>query len=356
MFQKIKLWLASKKQREVELSPYNEQWPEQFQEEAKHIQAILGNKSESIHFIGSTAIPSMWAKPIIDILAVVRDLSDVDKFNAVFEKAGYHCMGEYGISGRRFYFKGTPKQHRVHIHLFALGHPDIERHLNFRDYLLQHPEVALGYANIKRALSKQFYRNVLRYVQAKDSFIRYIDYKTGHAKSDQLIAQDDIILEDYDPAWPKLAAAEIEAITHTTNLPYVRIEHCGSTAVKQLKAKPIIDIFIALESIETTGAWIKPLEALGYVYWEDNPDKLHHRFFKGMPPYGLQRTHHVHIMPRGQDFSDRVLFRDILRRDKKLREEYEQLKCTLQNQYSQDRERYTQAKAQFIRDCLDLNK
>lgn len=356
MFQKIKSWLASKKRRKVEFSSYNEQWPEQFPEEEKHIQAVLGSNIESIHFIGSTAIPNMWAKPIIDILVVVRDLSAVDNFNAAFQKVGYHCMGEYGISGRRFYFKGTLQQHRVHIHLFAVGHPDIERHIAFRDYLLQHPEVALGYAYIKRALSKQFYQDILRYVQAKDSFIRYVDYQTGHAKSDQLRAQDNIVLEDSDPAWPKLAAAEIEAITQTVNLPYVRIEHCGSTAVKSLKAKPIIDIFIALELIEMAEAWIKPLETLGYVYWQDNPDKLHHRFFKGMPPYGLQRTHHVHIIPMGPDFLGRVIFREILRRDRKLRKQYEQLKGALQNQYSQDREEYTQAKAQFIRDCLYLNK
>lgn len=342
---------VSEMQRKVVLFPYDPAWPQQFAAEASTIKTILGEKCDSIHHIGSTAIPTMLAKPTIDILVVVKNLA-VDGLNPLFEKNGYHCMGEYGIPGRRYYWKGSSVQHDYHIHLFERNDPEIARHVAFRDYLRQHTESALGYANIKYYLQAQFPEDISAYVQGKDSFVRYIDYQTGHLKADQLNAVDSIVLEDHNPKWDKWADAEIAAITRTVGLPYERIEHLGSTAVKNLKAKPIIDIFIALKFVETASQWIKPLEALGYVYWYDNPNPLHHRFFKGMPPYGVKRTHHVHVMSAGKDFDRRVAFRDILRYNPAVAKRYEYLKSQLSTQYGADREGYTDAKAAFIKEIL----
>lgn len=87
---------------------------------------------------------------------------------------------------------------------------------------------------------------------------------------------------------------------------------------------------------------------MGYDYWADNPEKAHYRFFKGMPPFGLGRTHHLHILPIGEDFKRRVAFRDLLRSDANIREEYQQLKLRLAAEHPEDREAYTEAKKAFI--------
>lgn len=342
----------SEKMRQVELVPYDPNWPMQFEQEAEKLKAILGSNAEAVHHIGSTAIPGIYAKPVIDILVVVKTLNKVDALNPEFESLGYACMGEYGIQGRRYYWKSQTKRTH-HVHLFEKGHSEIKRHLAFRDYMRAHPDAAQGYSWVKRCLAAEFPTDIVAYVNGKESFVRAIDYFAGVPKPDQLLAQDDIVLLPYDADWPKLATAEINAIKQTIHLPYVAIEHVGSTAIEGLSAKPIIDIFIALESMEKSDRWIAPLKALGYVDWPDNPDKTHDRYFKGMPPFGLQRTHHVHIMAVGDDFQKRIAFRNLLRQNALLRQHYEKLKQDLATQYPDDREGYTNAKARFIQLALE---
>ncbi len=343
---------SSEKIRQVKLLPYDKNWVTQFEEERRAVEKILGANCIQIHHIGSTSIPEIDAKPIIDILPVVSNLSQVDQHNRAFEHLGYECMGEYGIPGRRFYWKSKEKRSH-HIHLFEAGNSEIERHLAFRDYLHQNSEVARAYSQIKRDLAVEFATDIVSYVEGKSSFVRYIDYMTGHAQSDQLSATDEIVLQSYDLSWQKLANAEMSSIKHIINLPFSKIEHLGSTAIEGMIASPIIDIFISVSSIEEAGAWIKPLENLGYVFWSDNPDKSHLRFFKGMPPFGTRRTHHVHIMEAGRDFENYVKFHDILNKSPADRQAYIKLKQDLAKKYTNDRERYTEDKAKFIRRILN---
>lgn len=164
-----------------------------------------------------------------------------------------------------------------------------------------HKDYAQAYSVIKCCLAEVFTYDIENYVNAKNSFVQMIDYLTGTARDKQLQAKDSIIIQPYNAAWPKLAKAEIQAIkTITKGLPYVAIEHRGSTAVPELSSKPIIDIFINLKSIAELESWVAPLESLGYVYWKEHPDKEHLRFIKGMPPYGEARTHHIHIVDSKQ--------------------------------------------------------
>ncbi len=337
--------------RVIELAPYQESWVSDFVAEAQKIQDVLQENCDAIHHIGSTAIPGIYAKPVIDILVTVDDLAAVGKLNSQFSALGYECLGELGIQGRCFYRKGKPGRTH-HIHLFQKNNPQIERHIAFRDYLQQHPNETRAYSWIKRCLAEQFRNDIDAYVNGKDSFIRAIDYRTGHARLDQLQAKDNIMLEPYNPNWQKLAVAEINAIQQVVSLPFVAIEHLGSTAVEGLCAKPIIDIFITLENLDNINQWAAALKALGYVDWPENPNKIHLRFFKGMPPFGVQRTHHVHIMPMDDEFKQRVAFRDLLRQQPALRAEYQALKKALASQHADDREAYTNAKAQFIKQHL----
>jgi GrpB-like predicted nucleotidyltransferase (UPF0157 family) len=218
----------SEKIRFVELIAHDPEWSKLFADEANVIKAILKENCVQVHHIGSTAIPNIYAKPIIDILPVVKDIHLVDLLNSEFEKLGYTCMGEYGIPGRRFYWKSKTKRTH-HIHLFEQGSPEILRHVAFKDFMLVHPDYAQAYSLIKRCLAEVFSDDIENYVNGKSSFVQMMDYKTGMAKPAQLAAEDHIIIQPYSSAWPKLAAAEIKTIKEITHeLPYVSIEHVGS--------------------------------------------------------------------------------------------------------------------------------
>lgn len=341
------------KPRQVVLVPYDKQWPLLFAQEEQQLAAILKQRCLAIHHIGSTAIPQIHAKPIIDILPVVDDIEKIDALNPHFEALGYTCMGEYGIKGRRFFWKS--KSQRSHnIHIFSQNSPEIARHLAFRDFLINNPVYAQAYSLIKQSLAAVFVDDIENYVNGKASFIQYIDYKTGQCSQEQLDADDHIVISAYNPAWPLLAKAEIDTITESSKaLDFVVIEHIGSTAVPELSSKPIIDLFITIQSLDQAPQWIELLETLGYVFWPENPDKTHLRFFKGMPPFGKGRTHHIHLMEAStSSMEHRLLFRDILRLDGQIRRDYEKLKQQLANEHSGDREYYTDAKSLFITQVL----
>ncbi|MDI1351819.1 MAG: GrpB family protein [bacterium] len=347
---------AQEKIKHVELTPPNLEWPRLFNESANEIKNILGENCIAIHHIGSTAISNIYAKPIVDILLVVKEIKLVDSLNSKFEALGYVCMGEYGISGRRFYWKS--KDTRTHnIHLFEEGSSEILRHVSFRDFMRNHEDYAKAYSVLKCCLAEVFTEDIENYVNGKSSFVQQIDYQTGTAREKQLNAQDNIVIQPYNPAWPKLAIAEIKAIKTIANQDsIVSIDHIGSTAVPELSSKPIIDIFISITSLNNVAHWISSLQSLGYIYWEENPDKTHLRFFKGMPPFGEGRTHHVHIVEaNNHTVEHRLLFRDILRRDKRARLDYESLKRRLAQSDNNDREAYTDNKLDFITSLLRAN-
>jgi len=161
---------------------------------------------------------------------------------------------------------------------------------------------------------------------------------------------DDIEIVDYDPGWPK--EFEAEALRLWDVLPkelLLGIEHIGSTAIPGLSAKPIIDIAIAVPSLEEARATIvEPLEALGYSYWRANPQRDRMFFVKGLPPSSPKRTHHVHVTELSGEVWTRHLFRDYLRTHTDEAQRYADLKYDLARRYRLDREGYTAAKTEYI--------
>ena len=164
--------------RKIEVTPHNPKWQEEFLDESKQITLALGDNVIRIHHIGSTSIPTIYAKPIIDMLVEVKDINQVDQFNSAMEGLNYEIMGEYGIPGRRYFYKlnglGIRK---YHIHIFKSCSSEIKRHLAFRDYLIYHPEEARKYSELKRKLAKRYPYNIEKYMNGKDSFIKEIDRK-----------------------------------------------------------------------------------------------------------------------------------------------------------------------------------
>ncbi|MFT4416643.1 GrpB family protein [Fredinandcohnia humi] len=162
--------------RKVEVCSYNEKWAVLFAEEAKKLNLIFGNEIVAIHHIGSTSVPGLKAKPIIDIMPVVKDITYADKYNEEMQEIGYEPRGENGIPGRRYYQKGGDNRSH-HVHMYQVGSDEIERHLAFRDYLKQHPNVMMSYGELKDRLAKQFPYDIDSYITGKDRLVKEIEAK-----------------------------------------------------------------------------------------------------------------------------------------------------------------------------------
>lgn len=151
--------------------PYDSLWAKSFTAEAEELRALLGDSLIAIHHVGSTAVSGMSAKPIVDVLVVVRDLHAVDGLNEEFRRRGYLPRGENGIPGRCYLIKGTREIRSHHIHIFTPGHPEIERLLAVRDYLRQHLSEQAAYSAFKDDLARRFPTDRDRYVQGKELYM-----------------------------------------------------------------------------------------------------------------------------------------------------------------------------------------
>ena len=177
-------------QREVRIVAYEPAWPERFREEASSIASVFGGELVSLHHIGSTSIPGMSAKPIIDIMPVVRDISKVEAFNEGMIERGYTPMGEYGIAGRRYFVKG-PDVRTHHVHSYQPDNPEVKWHLDFRDYLIAHEDEARQYAELKTGLAERYRYDMETYTQGKAAFIKGVLAKAHvwRLRSDAQITQ-----------------------------------------------------------------------------------------------------------------------------------------------------------------------
>lgn len=160
-----------------------------------------------------------------------------------------------------------------------------------------------------------------------------------------------VIVVPYNGSWPSKFECEKQALSHVL-APWLAgpIEHVGSTAVPGLAAKPVIDIMVAVESLDASRPAIPAAESLGYIYWPYKANIMHW-FCK---PSDAHRTHHLHLVPFGSRlWQVRLAFRDALRADARLAQEYAQLKLSLASKYRDDREAYTQSKSGFVHQVLE---
>jgi GrpB-like predicted nucleotidyltransferase (UPF0157 family) len=173
--------------RKVEVVSHNPKWQEAFEVESKCVANALGENVVAIHHIGSTAIPSIYAKPIIDLLVEVKDIVKVDGQSSSMELLGYEVMGEFGISGRRYFRKDNQEGVRTHhIHTFKVSSAQVKRHLAFRDYMIAHPENAQRYSELKRRLARECPTNIDGYMDGKDEFIKEMDTKAAQWRTLQI--------------------------------------------------------------------------------------------------------------------------------------------------------------------------
>jgi GrpB-like predicted nucleotidyltransferase (UPF0157 family) len=138
----------------VEIVPYSAAWRESAQREIDQLTYALGPVLYAVHHIGSTAVPGLAAKPILDFMLVATEISLMDDALPILERLGYRGWGELGITGRRYFTRDTGVGTRVaQLHCFSQGSPHIERHLAFRDYLRAHHDIAFAYQSEKQRCS-----------------------------------------------------------------------------------------------------------------------------------------------------------------------------------------------------------
>lgn len=160
----------------VRVVAYDKNWVRLFQQEAEQLRRIFAEELIEVYHIGSTSVPELHAKPIIDIMPVVRSIDGVDVHNSGMELIGYECMGEFGIPGRRYFRKGGDERTH-HVHVFENNDRNVLRHLAFRDYLRSHRDDATKYASLKRDLVQKFPYDIRAYMDGKDALVKDIEKK-----------------------------------------------------------------------------------------------------------------------------------------------------------------------------------
>jgi GrpB-like predicted nucleotidyltransferase (UPF0157 family) len=156
----------------IRIADYDARWPELFRREAERIAGALGRRALRIEHAGSTAVPGLAAKPVIDILLVVADSADEDAYAPALERAGYALrIREAGWHEHRM-FKGPETE--TNLHVFSRGCSEIERVLCFRDWLRSNPADRELYASAKLALGRKEWKYVQNYADAKTAVIEEI--------------------------------------------------------------------------------------------------------------------------------------------------------------------------------------
>jgi GrpB-like predicted nucleotidyltransferase (UPF0157 family)/GNAT superfamily N-acetyltransferase len=161
----------------IEIATYNPRWLDLFQDESNRIKNILGDHLKQIYHIGSTAIPNMPAKPVIDMILVCDNLDEISSIEKKLGELQYFNLSRQIIPHKSFFIRRHAATISFHLHIHETGSPQIKRHVNFRDYVIQHPEDAKAYATLKINLAKQFANDRNNYVFGKDKLVQEIDAK-----------------------------------------------------------------------------------------------------------------------------------------------------------------------------------
>lgn len=163
----------------VTVVEYRPEWRTMFEDEKRILQAALGDIPAQIEHIGSTAVAGLAAKPIIDLLVGLKDFSLADNVIPQIEALGYEYIQKYEavMPFRRFLIKEQGGVRTHQIHMVGIGGEFWERHILFRDYLRQNPDVAGQYASLKKELAGREWEDVNEYADAKTDFIREIEDK-----------------------------------------------------------------------------------------------------------------------------------------------------------------------------------
>ncbi|MFX3635579.1 MAG: GrpB family protein [Candidatus Pristimantibacillus sp.] len=142
--------------RKWELATWTTEWKQRYENEAEILKEIFQFEMLEIHHVGSTSVPSIgYAKPIIDILIIITDIEKVSLYNEQMITAGYKVRGENGIPNRRYFTKGDyPRTH--HVHIYQYRDAKITTYLDFKTFLIEHPQKAEMYGQLKLSILESY--------------------------------------------------------------------------------------------------------------------------------------------------------------------------------------------------------
>jgi GrpB-like predicted nucleotidyltransferase (UPF0157 family) len=161
--------IGGREKREVVIADYDSSWPSRFQHERERILRALGAAALRVEHIGSTAVPGLAAKPVIDVLVTVNDPDDEATLQSAFESAGYELRVRE--PGHRMF---RTSRRDVHVHIWADADPEVDRYLAFRDRLRRSLEDRAVYEQLKRELATREWSDINEYADAKSNLIAAI--------------------------------------------------------------------------------------------------------------------------------------------------------------------------------------
>lgn len=164
----------------VEVVAYDPAWSLRFEEVREHLFSILSGQDVRVEHVGSTSVPGLAAKPILDIDIVLQKETNFEEVKALLEANGYHHTGDLGITGREvFKYRDKPELMRHNLYVIAEGADELKRHLTFRDWLRNHPQDREAYAQVKMTAAQQFPNDIDAYIDAKSDIIFEIYIRCG---------------------------------------------------------------------------------------------------------------------------------------------------------------------------------
>jgi GrpB-like predicted nucleotidyltransferase (UPF0157 family)/ribosomal protein S18 acetylase RimI-like enzyme len=157
-------------------SDYSPDWPAQFAAEARRLRSLLGDEVVDIQHIGSTSVPGLAAKPVIDVMGLVRSIAILEQRTALLQQSGYRAWGEFGLPGRRYFTNDDQDGARTHnLHFYQAGDPETERHLAFCAYLRSDPTARAEYELVKRGVYAAHPADIAAYNDGKSEWIKRVE-------------------------------------------------------------------------------------------------------------------------------------------------------------------------------------
>lgn len=173
----------------IEIAAYDPAWPAAFEREARRLRDALGAVAVRIDHVGSTSVPGLAAKPIIDIQISVRRIEPMAPYRAPLEALGYTYLLDTDLPDYPCFYRPASHPRTHHVHVCEAGSLHEQRHLAFRDYLRAHPETAAEYAALKRGLAPQFDAEVPAereaYCEGKSAFIETVQHRALQHETDE---------------------------------------------------------------------------------------------------------------------------------------------------------------------------
>jgi GrpB-like predicted nucleotidyltransferase (UPF0157 family) len=334
----------------VELADYDSAWPDLYERERARILAAL--PGAELEHVGSTSVPGLCAKPVIDMMLVVDRAATESSYVPALEAAGYRVTIREDDWHDHRILKGPDTN--VNLHVFSRGCAQVRRHRMFRDWLRGNSGDRELYARAKRELASGEWERVQDYAAAKGEVVleilerAYLEWRLPSEDvefvSETVPRDAPVVLEDYDPRWPRWYAEQEARIRAALGDVVVRVEHVGSTSIPGLAAKPVIDVLLVVPDSSDEDAYVPALVEAGYYLRLRERGWHGHRLLKYVEP-----SVNLHVYSPVCEELDRMLvFRDRLRSHPGDLAEYERVKRELASRTWNRVQDYADAKTRVV--------